>query len=129
MRNKSFGVASAIPCHHVGPPLHHPIYWVFFSLPFVGFFQASVNTLKYMYAISVLFLLLFFFSPEVNIYLCAISFDCITYFHVGYLGRRFEFFQRRFAPEGVPTLINSVPSRSRRALFGTRFVDPPYTPP
>ena len=49
--------------------------------------------------------------------------------HVGYLGRRFEFFQRRFAPEGVPTLINSVPSRSRRALFGTRFVDPPYTPP
>ena len=45
--------------------------------------------------------------------------------YVGYLGRRFEFFQRRFAPEGVPTLINSVPSRSRRALFGTRFVDPP----
>jgi len=49
--------------------------------------------------------------------------------HVGYLGRRFEFFQRRFAPEGVPTLINSVPDRSRRALFGTLVVDPPYTPP
>ena len=49
--------------------------------------------------------------------------------YVGYLGRRFEFFQRRFAPEGVPTQINSVPSRSRRALFGTLLVDPPYTPP
>ena len=40
---------------------------------------------------------------------------------VRYLGRRFEFFQRRFTPV-------SVPSRSRQALFGTLAVDLPYTP-
>ena len=48
--------------------------------------------------------------------------------NVRYLGKRFEFFRRRFAPVDVPTQMNSVPDRSRRALLGTLVVAAPLLP-